>query len=208
MKECDNSKIHISSNFILSIRRIITFDTLLLRPSLHCNTPLHFTMLGSRRKQEHTIESVGEGMPDQTLTIWSTVLIDKLIFSQLVKFPTCKGTRLTLSCSQQPSLVPTLSQINPLHDPLILFLKTRLIICPPIYVQVFQIVSSLEFSPQKPVFIYLAFPPCLPHAPSISYHLFGEVYESRRSLQCSFFQQSFNLSIFDKIDNNRWKEFK
>jgi hypothetical protein len=45
MKECDNSKIHISRNFILSIRLLIMFDTLLLRPSLHCNTPLHFTIL-------------------------------------------------------------------------------------------------------------------------------------------------------------------
>ena len=47
MKECDNStpKILISSNFILSIRLLIMFDTLLLRPSLHCNTPLHFTTL-------------------------------------------------------------------------------------------------------------------------------------------------------------------
>ena len=45
MKECDNStrKIHISSNFLLSISLLIIFDTLLLRPSLHCNTPLHFT---------------------------------------------------------------------------------------------------------------------------------------------------------------------
>ena len=47
MKECDNStrKIHISSNFILSISLLIMFDTFLLRPSLHCNTPLHFTQL-------------------------------------------------------------------------------------------------------------------------------------------------------------------
>jgi hypothetical protein len=49
MKECYNStrKIHISSNFILSIRFLIMFDTLLLRPSLHCNTSshLHFTTL-------------------------------------------------------------------------------------------------------------------------------------------------------------------
>jgi len=44
MKECDNStrKVHISSNFILSISLLIMFDTLVLRPSLHCNTPLHF----------------------------------------------------------------------------------------------------------------------------------------------------------------------
>ena len=45
MKECDHSKIHISSNFILSISLLIMFDTLLLRPSPHCNTPLHFTTL-------------------------------------------------------------------------------------------------------------------------------------------------------------------
>jgi len=47
MKECDNSahKIHISSNFILSISLLIMFHTLLLRLSLHCNTPLHFTTL-------------------------------------------------------------------------------------------------------------------------------------------------------------------
>jgi hypothetical protein len=31
------------NNFILSISLLIMFDTLLLRPSLHCNTPLHFT---------------------------------------------------------------------------------------------------------------------------------------------------------------------
>jgi hypothetical protein len=42
---CDNStrEIHISNNFILSISLLIMSDTLLLRPSLHCNTPLHFT---------------------------------------------------------------------------------------------------------------------------------------------------------------------
>jgi len=45
MEECDNSKIHISGNFILSISLLIMFDTLSLRPSLHCNTPLHFTQL-------------------------------------------------------------------------------------------------------------------------------------------------------------------
>ena len=45
MKECGNSKIRISSNFILSISLLIMFDTLLLRPSLQCNTPLRFTTL-------------------------------------------------------------------------------------------------------------------------------------------------------------------
>jgi len=47
MKECDNIKIHVRSNFILFILvcLLIMLDTLLLRPSLHCNTSLHFTTL-------------------------------------------------------------------------------------------------------------------------------------------------------------------
>ena len=48
MKECDNSKIHINSNFLLSVRLLIILDTLLLGPSLHCNilyTSSHFTQL-------------------------------------------------------------------------------------------------------------------------------------------------------------------
>ena len=36
---------HTSSNFTFSISLLKIFDTLLLRPSLHCNTPLHFTTL-------------------------------------------------------------------------------------------------------------------------------------------------------------------
>jgi hypothetical protein len=42
MKESANSKIHISSNFLLSIYLLIQTDTLLLGPSLHCK---HFTTL-------------------------------------------------------------------------------------------------------------------------------------------------------------------
>jgi hypothetical protein len=45
MTGCDNSKIHISSNLLLSICLLIMLDTLLLEPSLHCNTSLHFTTL-------------------------------------------------------------------------------------------------------------------------------------------------------------------
>jgi hypothetical protein len=45
MKECDNIKIHISSNLLSSIYLLIKLDTLLLGPSLHCNTSLHFTTL-------------------------------------------------------------------------------------------------------------------------------------------------------------------
>jgi hypothetical protein len=45
MKECDNSKIHTSSNFLLSKCLLIMLDDLFLRPSLHCNTSQHFTTL-------------------------------------------------------------------------------------------------------------------------------------------------------------------
>jgi hypothetical protein len=45
MKECNNSKIHISSKFLLSTFLLIMLVTLLLGPSLHCNTLLHFTTL-------------------------------------------------------------------------------------------------------------------------------------------------------------------
>jgi hypothetical protein len=45
MTECDNSDIHIRSNFLLFLSLLIMFDTLLLRLSLHCNTSLHFTTL-------------------------------------------------------------------------------------------------------------------------------------------------------------------
>jgi len=45
MTECHNSKIHISSNFLLSKSLIIMSDTLLLVPSLHCNTSQHFATL-------------------------------------------------------------------------------------------------------------------------------------------------------------------
>jgi hypothetical protein len=43
IKECDNIKIHISTNFTLSVSFLIMFDTLLLRPSLNCNISLHLT---------------------------------------------------------------------------------------------------------------------------------------------------------------------
>ena len=58
MKECDNSKIHTSSNFILSTSLLIMFDTLLLRPSLHCNTPLLVTTLIDMLCVENCIKAV------------------------------------------------------------------------------------------------------------------------------------------------------
>jgi hypothetical protein len=45
LKECDNSKIHTNSNFILSVCLLILLDTLFLRPSLHCNTSPHGEIL-------------------------------------------------------------------------------------------------------------------------------------------------------------------
>jgi len=60
MKDCDNStcKLHISNNFILSISLLIMFDTLLLRPSLYCNTLLHFTTLHPTTLHNTTIEKL------------------------------------------------------------------------------------------------------------------------------------------------------
>jgi len=48
IKKCDNSKIRISSKFILSISLLIIFGTLLLRPSLHCNTPLQLIQINKQ----------------------------------------------------------------------------------------------------------------------------------------------------------------
>ena len=45
MRECDNSKMHISNNSLLSICLLIMLDTLFLVPSLYCNTLLHLTTL-------------------------------------------------------------------------------------------------------------------------------------------------------------------
>ena len=45
MRECDNIKIHINIDFILSVCHLIMLDTFFLRPSLHCKTSLHFTTL-------------------------------------------------------------------------------------------------------------------------------------------------------------------
>jgi hypothetical protein len=42
MKECDSSKVYISSNFLLSVCLLIQLDTLLLRPLQHFAT-LHHT---------------------------------------------------------------------------------------------------------------------------------------------------------------------
>jgi hypothetical protein len=48
------------------------------------------------------------------LTPWSTVLLEKLLFLQLLKkLPTFYGSQRTLPCSL---LIPVLSQTNPVHD--------------------------------------------------------------------------------------------
>jgi hypothetical protein len=45
MKECDNSKIHNKQQLHIVHKSSNNVWHLLLRPSLHCNTPLHFTTL-------------------------------------------------------------------------------------------------------------------------------------------------------------------
>jgi len=76
MKECDNSKIHISSNFILSVSLLIMFDTLVLKPSLHCNTLLHFTTL-----HPTTLHCTYRQMP--------YFMIILMVYLNLLKFSSC-----------------------------------------------------------------------------------------------------------------------
>jgi hypothetical protein len=66
MKECDNStrKVPISSNFVLSISLLIMCDTLLLRPSQHCNTPLHYTDRGKPKNWETQKKSLSATLPN------------------------------------------------------------------------------------------------------------------------------------------------
>ena len=68
MKECDNSKIRISSNFLLFICLLIMLDTLLLGPSLHCNTSLHFTTL-HQTTLHCTYKNVGHLITSTTITL-------------------------------------------------------------------------------------------------------------------------------------------
>jgi hypothetical protein len=101
MKECDNStrKIHISSNFILSISLLIMFDTLLLRPLLHCNTPLHFSTLHSTTIHHTYQHFTSSHLHFPTLSFSFTHLL----------FLVHHGENNSL----QPA--PTLGYINPVH---------------------------------------------------------------------------------------------
>ena len=60
MRECNNSKIHISSNFLLSICLIVMLDTLLLVPTLHWNTSLYFTTLHQTTRSEGKVKGAME----------------------------------------------------------------------------------------------------------------------------------------------------
>jgi len=70
MKECDNStrKVQISSNLVLSISLLIMCDTLLLRPSQHCNTPLHYTDRGKPKNWETQKKSLSATLPNPKRT--------------------------------------------------------------------------------------------------------------------------------------------
>jgi hypothetical protein len=51
---------------------------------------------------------------------------------------------------KSPSAVPILSQINPIHAPNATSWRSILILTPPTYAWVFQVVSFLQVSPLKP----------------------------------------------------------
>jgi hypothetical protein len=83
--------VHISSNFILSISLLIMFDTLLLRPSLHCNTPLHCTTLH-------------DTSPNYTSPHFTT-LIDTSLPLIYTSLPTHLALRIYISyCSVSPHI--------------------------------------------------------------------------------------------------------
>ena len=103
------------------------------------------------------------------LTPWSRVLLEKLIGSQLVKkFTTFYGIRrfitaftsarhLSLSWASSIQSIPS----NPTS-------WRSILIFPPIYAWISQMVSFPQVSPPKP-FIRLSSPSCAIHAPHISF---------------------------------------
>ena len=106
MTECDNNKVHISINFVLSICLIIMLDNLLLKPSLHCNTSLHFTTL-----HPTTLHL-------STLPFLSFTLHYPLIWLNPVTFPTVLFHFALLNQTRYSSPLQTYFQNNgPLHCP-------------------------------------------------------------------------------------------
>ena len=112
MRESNNSKIYISSNFLLSKSLIIMSDTLLLVPSLHCNTSQHFATL------HHTSPNY-TSLHLSTLHFLSFALHYPLIWLNAFTFPIVLFLLTPLNQAQYGYHIPKLiSQNNePLHCP-------------------------------------------------------------------------------------------
>jgi len=102
------------------------------------------------------------------LTPWSTVLLEKLTRSQLVKkFPKFDGTRkVHYRIYKCPPPVPTLSQIKPIHTPHPTSWRSILILSPHLHL---GLPSGLLPS-AKPC-IHLSSPPCVLHVPCSSFSI-------------------------------------
>ena len=111
MKKCNNSKIHISSNFLLSICLLIMSDTLLL-VTLHCNTSQHFATL-------HHTSPKYTSLHLSTLHFLSLTLHYPLIWLNPFTFPIVLFPLPSLNQTQYGHHIPKLiSQNNePLHCP-------------------------------------------------------------------------------------------
>jgi hypothetical protein len=144
MKKCDNStrKVHTNSNFILSISLLIMFDTLLIRPSLHCNTLLHFITLHPTTLH-HTspnytslhftqlhFTTLHPTTPHYTL-LHSTTLIDTSLPLLYTLLPFCLALRIYISyCSISLHITSfTSHHINRSH-PQNYFQKNKPLHCP------------------------------------------------------------------------------
>ena len=101
MRECDNSRIHVSSNFPFSICLLIKLDTLLLVPSLHYNTSLNFTQL-------HFTTLIDTSLHLSTLHFLPFTLHYPLIWLNPFTFPIDLFHLTSLNQTQYSSHIPQL----------------------------------------------------------------------------------------------------
>ena len=112
MRECNNSKIHISSNFLLSKSLTIMSDTLLFVPSLQCNTSLHLSTL--RYTYRHFTTLIDTSLHLQTLHILSFTLHYLLIWLNPFTFPIVLFPLTSQNQTQYGYYIPKLTRVGTL----------------------------------------------------------------------------------------------